>query len=70
LDYPDQEEEEDLESEEGAGNEGAYRVLQAISIAARLTGIPFTWRILESSRHFLSLADFHLSDGTTTKFVF
>jgi hypothetical protein len=70
MDYPDWEEEEDLEPEEGAGNEDAYRVLQAISIAARLTGIPFTSQILESSRHFLSLADFHMSDSTTTRFVF
>jgi hypothetical protein len=64
-------EEEDLESEETAGNEGAYRVLQAISVAARLTGIPFTLQILESTRHLLSLANIHMPDSTmTTRYIF
>jgi hypothetical protein len=70
MDYPNWEEEEDLEAEEGAGDEGVHRVLQAISMAARLTGIPFTSQILESSSHFLSLADFHMSGSTTTRYIF
>ncbi|GAA3212828.1 DUF6461 domain-containing protein [Nonomuraea helvata] len=65
VDGADWEEDEDLELEENAGSEGTARVLRAISVAAHLVDVPFGRQLMESPRHFLSMADLHMPDSET-----
>lgn len=73
--YWDEIEGEELEEEEVEGarrglSESIYRILQAISVAARITDIPLTPHVLESPRYYLSLADLHRPDSPTSRPIF
>jgi hypothetical protein len=72
IDDPEWEwEDEELEIEENAGSEGIDRVLRAISVAAQLVDVPFERQLMEGPRHFMSMADLHLSDSeTAARYIF
>ncbi|MFF4190998.1 DUF6461 domain-containing protein [Nonomuraea sp. NPDC001831] len=64
-------EDEEGEIEEGGESEGIDRVLRTISVAAQLVNVPFERQLLESPRHFMSMADLHISDSEAmSRYIF